>query len=283
MLRAAYRLISQTASRAVQRQRYLRTGQRPWTSGYWDYRQDFIRSVLADPGLGEQFRPGQQLRQGYGVRLDERVVEYPWLVSRLAPAPSLLMDAGSALNHGFLLSHPALSQKTIVIYNLAPEGTVSRPNVSYIYGDLRQTILKDQICDEVACISTLEHVGMNNRQLYTRDNRYDESRPSDYRTVMRELRRVLVPGGRLLLTVPYGKYQNFGWMQQFDGELLADAVRAFDGTLEEQTFYRYTPGGWVLADAAECAGDEYYDIRAARHYDPDYAAAARAVACLVLS
>jgi ubiquinone/menaquinone biosynthesis C-methylase UbiE len=43
-------------------------------------------------------------------------------------------------------------------------------NISYVYGDLRNTILKDQCFDEIVCISTLEHIGMDNTMLYTKDS-----------------------------------------------------------------------------------------------------------------
>ena len=113
------------------------------------------------------------------------------------------------------------------------------------------------------------------RAIYTRDRRYSESQPLDYRDVLREFQRLLAPGGRLFLTVPYGKYQNFGWLQQFDPARLADVFQVFDGTLEDQAFYRYTPKGWVLSNAEECAECEYYDFYSRSDFDADYAAAAR--------
>ena len=229
-----------------------------------------------------RFRTNQSLPPGYGVRLDERVVEYPWVLSRLDESANLLLDAGSTLNWRDLLSLPILASRSIVVCTLAPESVFSRANVSYIYGDLRSTILRDDLFDEIVCISTLEHIGLDNTLIYTRDGRYKESRPFDYRDALCEFRRLLAPGGQLLLTVPYGRYQNCGWLQQFDRELLDDAIRAFDGTLLDQAFYRYTPGGWVLADAVDCVDCEYYDIHAQPNHDPDYAAAARAVACIQL-
>jgi hypothetical protein len=283
MIRAALRRLVRTAPRAAKKRRYQLTGRRPWTPGYWEYRQDFIRRAVADSSLAERFRSTAPLPGGYGVRLDERVIEYPWMLARLSPTASRLMDAGSALNFDFLLAHPALQRKSVIIYTLAPEGTVSRPNVSYIYGDLRQTLLRDGVFDEIACISTIEHVGLNNTMLYTGDRRHDESRPSDYRVALREFHRLLAPGGRLLLTVPFGKYQHLGWFQQFDRDVLTDAVRAFGGSLEEETFYRYTAGGWVLSHAEACAGLEYHDVHAGTQANQDHAAAARAVACVVLS
>jgi hypothetical protein len=268
----------------VRKRKYLSHGQIPWSLGYWEYRNDFVRDVLRDVNLLERFASNQELPRGYGYRLDERVVEYPWVISRLCEHATHLLDAGSALNFEFLLQQPSLRKKNVVLYTLAAEyQALLRENVSYVYGDLRRTILRDQVFEEIVCISTLEHIGLDNTLIYTRDQRYNEMHLLDYRDVVREFRRLLTANGRIFLTVPYGKYQNHGWLQQFDHNLLHDAFQVFDGRIEDQAFYRYTSEGWVWANAAECADCEYYNVHARSNYDPDYAAAARAVACVVLS
>lgn len=272
----------QAARKAFFIQSYLRTGRKPWNQGYWEYREDFIRSVLQDVSLLECFKNNQKLPAGYGLRLDERVVEYPWVLSRISNRVNYLLDAGSTLNYSYLLKNSLLLKKKIVIYNLAPETTAKQPNVSYIYGDLRQIILKDELFEEIVCISTLEHIGLDNSMIYVQDEQYKEARIFDYLTVLKELWRLLAPGGQLFFTVPYGRYQNHKWLQQFDARLLEDAINAFSGQLESQTFYRYTPTGWNIASATECIACEYYDIHARSDFDPDYAAAARAVACVQL-
>ncbi|CAG0977948.1 hypothetical protein ANRL3_01940 [Anaerolineae bacterium] len=271
----------QNATKFYRKQRYQLSGRKPLTTGYWDYRYDSLKSILENPVWLTRFAHKEPLPPGYGTRLDERIVEYPWLFSRLSSNATRLLDAGSTLNHRFLLDLPILRQKKLVIYTLAPEATTYlRETISYIYGDLRATILKDELFDEIVCVSTLEHVGMNNTRLYTRDQRYKESRPKDYRVALRELHRLLVPGGRLFLTVPYGRYQNLGWQQQFDQDMLSDALAIFGGTVREQVFFRYTPTGWILSNAEECADCEYCDLPIKMQYDPDFAAAARAVACI---
>lgn len=270
------------AKNVINTQRYLLTGRKPWTYGYWQYREEFLSNVLRDHRLLERFQQNRPLPQEYGIRLDERVIEYPWIISRLAANTTRLMDAGSTLNYPYILNLPKMQKKPIIIYTLAPEGVISRVNVSYIYGDLRRTILKDELFDEIVCISTLEHIGMDNTLIYIQNACYQETKPSDYRKVMKEFRRMLKPGGQLLLTVPYGQYQNHGWLQQFDSKLLEDAISAFSGELQNLAFYQYTPNGWVLSDADSCATCSYYNIHANPKYDADYAAAARAVACVQL-
>jgi hypothetical protein len=261
---------------------YVDNGRIPWSRGYLEYRQQFVEQTLRDKRLMHSFRERQSLPDGYGIRMDERVVEYPWLFTRLHDAPTLLLDAGSTLNQHFLLSKSLLLQKTVIIYTLAPESVQNSPNISYVYGDLRNTVLRDAIFDEIACISTLEHVGMDNTMLYTLDNQYNEALQDAYLQVIREFSRLLKPGGQLLLTVPYGKVQNLGWLQQFDKTQLESVITGFDGEFVEQTYYRYGVSGWQISSAEECDDCEYYDVHSGKPFDSDYAAAARSVACLVL-
>ena len=274
--------IKRNFSKSRRLAKYHRRGCIPWSEGYLDYRNDFICSILSGEQNLARFRQKKNLPSGYGERLDERVIEYPWIFARLDASASLLLDVGSTLNQRFILEHPLLSKKRLVIYTLASEWMFSQDNVSYIYGDLRETILLDAIFDEIACISTIEHIGMDNTMLYTGDEQFDEANTDDYQVVLKEFRRLLKPGGRLCITVPYGRYQNIGWMQQFDGVKLEEAINVFGGTIRDQTFYKYNADGWQIAEAAECADCEYYNIHARNGFDPDYAAAARAVACVEL-
>lgn len=278
------RLTAKRASRrrALKIQAYLDGDRKPWTTGYLEYKEDRLKEILADNEILECLRQGTPLPPCFGYRMDERFVEYPWLLTRLTPGTGLLLDAGSALNHDYLLSHEALEPKTIVIVTLAPEQTFPSPRISYLYGDLRKTILKSDCFDEIACISTLEHVGMNNTLLYTKDRAFDESSPMDYEEVLVELRRLLKPGGRLFVTVPFGCYENHGWLQQFDRAMVERVHRVFDGSSAEVSYYRYNEDGWNISTAEACANCRYFEIHRKSGYDPDYAAAARAVACLEL-
>jgi hypothetical protein len=262
---------------------YLANGQKPWTTGYWQYKDAFINRTLSDADILTMFRQNQQLPAGYGFHLDERAIEYPWVFSRLENKTTRLIDAGGTLVFPFLLRLPILQSKSIVVCTLGPENwMVQRPNVSYIYGDLRQTILREAIFDEIVCISTLDHIGMDNTFMYTVDNKYRESNLDDYLLVITELKRLLVPQGRFLFTVPFGRRENHGWMQQFGQDEVNRAIDVFGGEVKDAGYYRYEPEGWQKASAVECSDCQYFDIHHSKEYGPDYAAAARAVACLEL-
>ena len=85
-----------------------------------------------------------------------------------------------------------------------------RPNVSYVFEDLRETCYRDAYFNWIVCISTLEHVGLDNTRFYTSDLRRKEVSPGDHLRVASELRRVLRPGGVLYLSVPFGLSRNHG-------------------------------------------------------------------------
>lgn len=261
--------------------KYLVLGRKPWTDGYCEYKKGELNRIITDGAILDIFYRCLQLPKRYGFRLDERAVEYPWVISRLAPSVGLLIDAGSALNHHYVLDHPVLKKRTVVVYNLEPEGSVQRGNVSYIYGDIRNTLLKSECADDVVCISTLEHIGMNNTFLYSKNPRFNEAQHDDYLYAIKELKRLLKPGGKLLITVPFGRYQELGWLQQFDYPRIQAMACAFGASEYKVSYYKYENDGWQLADADRCADCSYFDIHSSS-YEQDYVAAARAVACLEL-
>jgi SAM-dependent methyltransferase len=261
--------------------RYFARGRRPWSVGYQEYKELVLRSALRNRRLLASFSEGTRLPRGYGLRLDERIVEYPWLYARLSNGPSRLLDAGSTLNHRFVLSLPRLSERSIVCMTLASERNLRLPHVTYTRADLRRPPFRPETFDEIACISTLEHVGMDNTRLYTTDRSFREHRNDDFLIAVRELKRLLRPGGRLFLTVPFGSYEDHGWLQQFDAARVRQVIEAFGPSAVQTTCFRYDPTGWQVATLEECDDCRYFDVhRGVAAIDG--AAAARAVVCLAL-
>src|SRR5213594_3006260 len=83
---------------------YVARGRVPWTPGYGSFRESYVSKVLSNRELMTAFRDNRPLPPRYGFGLDERVIEYPWVLSRLRDSSTMLLDAGSALNHSFLLN-----------------------------------------------------------------------------------------------------------------------------------------------------------------------------------
>jgi SAM-dependent methyltransferase len=274
-----------------------RSSKIPWSPGWLISRHQLYDEAIRNEAVLACFRRKEPLPPGYGIGLDERCVEYPWVISRLLDTRSdtskqIWLDAGSTLNQKFVLDHDALKGAQIHILTLAPERDCFwLKGISYLFGDLRDIPIKDAYYDCIVCASTLEHIGLDNARM-TGINAYSENRPNDFSVAMREMARVLKPGGQLLLTVPFGRYENFGEHQVFDRTLLTRAIQQFgEARTVQEEFYRYSPGGWTAATWQECADCEYVEwiarvwqskrpIPRPVPVEPDLAAAARAVACV---
>ena len=265
---------AETASRAV----FELRGRKPWTPGYNHYKWKTIDSLLGEDTFRREIGT-----DGFGYRIDERVVEYPWLLDRLPAGGADLLDAGSTLNHASIVRHPKIAEKSLFISTLAPEAQAFWDlGISYVYEDLRCSHFRDEAFDLIACVSTLEHVGLDNTMLYTADGAKDERRPGDYLIAIAEMARMLKPGGRLYVTVPFGKMKNHGWFQVFDAAMLDQLIERFaPGGVHEEIF-RYADDRWLRATREEAGDATCFDIHEQKQYDPDFAAFSRAVACLEL-
>lgn len=253
---------------------FRRTPFRPWYRAYKKSR------ILAELRAG-RFN-ASRLPEGYGQGIDERIVEYTWMFSRLASQAGKLLDAGSVLNFDYLLEHPLLRSKQIFICTLAPEQRCFwSTGASYVYGDLRRTCFRDNYFDWIVSLSTLEHIGMDNTTHYVRGARPEKDLHAHLEAV-REWRRILRPGGTLYLSFPFGSYADHGWFQVFNAEMLVAVIDAFSPARAEEHHFKWEPSGWQVSSRQGSATARYYDWHRERGYRSDLPVAAGAVACLEL-
>ena len=258
---------------------YLARGRKPWSPGYYTAKRWGIENAI-DSGL---LNPGTVLPQGYGFRLDERVIEYPWVMARLPKNPGAMLDAGSALNYSFLVKRAPVSDAKLSICTLAPEKRCYwGRGISYIFDDLRVCKFRSGAFDTIVSISTIEHIGLDNTMLYTADATKQENDSAGFRAAVREFRRILRPGGVCFITVPYGKACNRGWFQVFDAAMVRMALEEFQPTDQEIDFFGYSPDGWHLADPADLTEATCFDIHQDKTFDADFAAFARGLVCMRL-
>jgi SAM-dependent methyltransferase len=238
-----------------------------------------VRAALADPNLLAAVRAGDALPAGYGKRLDERVVEFPWLLS-MAPSGRVL-DAGSTLNHAHVLDAFLPSLDALHIATLEPElAAFPQRRISYTFCDLRDLPYRDDLFDTIVSSSTLEHVGMDNERYGVSVARAADP-DAELDQALQELRRVLRPRGRMLVTVPYGRAEDRGWRRQFDRAGVEGIVRSVGASTAQIAVFAYGAGGWQPSDLDAAAQARFRDDE--RDSEADGAAAARAVACLALS
>ena len=90
-------------------------------------------------------------------------------------------------------------------------------------------------------------------------------------------------GEKSFITVPYGRYENHGWLQQFDCQRIEKILETFKGSSSNISYFKYFNDGWQIVDSDACADCSYFDIRRRKGYESDYVAAARAVACIEIT
>lgn len=271
---------------AFQQQRkdlFFQNGQIPWSDWYAEHKTEQIKLAISDKSLLEDIALKKGLSPSYGYRLDERVVEYPWIFSQLSSKATTMLDAGSTFNFEYLLNEPIIANKYLFIHTYHPENpNFNQKRISYVYGDLRELPYKDNFFEEVVCQSTIEHIDMDN-SMYGYDIAHvkEEKKSYEYVKVVKELLRVLKSQGTLLITFPYGKFENHGFFQQFDKEMLDKFANEFEGKGNyEFTFVRYTSEGWEFAKQADCEQAESYNPHTGRGKGTDGAAHSRAICCI---
>lgn len=257
---------------------YKCRGRKPWSFGYSVYKFNCVKHIVES---SLDFFSQEKLPQNYGFGLDERIIEYPWFFSRLKSSEMTILDAGSILNHSDILSMSLLKDRKLHISTLLYEGFPETSNVpSYVFEDIREMCYKDEFFDAVACISTLEHVGMDNSFIYTSDKTKMENDKYAFLTAASELKRVLRVGGTIYLTMPYGKYQNLKWFQVFDSEMVKALVERFSPSKFSETYFKYENSQWNYSNAHACRDGYYFDIRNEGEVQKDRLAAAQSVVCL---
>jgi len=180
---------------------------------------------------------------------DERLVEVPWVLSRIR--------SGRVLEVGWAFAEPAYiaglveaAQGELVGVDLAGG---EAPGFDTIVADARELPFEDASFDQVLLVSTLEHIGADN-EVYGLEGSPDASGRA---AALRELRRVLRPTGRLLVTVPLGEPCDYGWFRQED---VGGWTRLFTGAgffVEEQEAYELVAEGWRSAPTFDPEGVTY--------------------------
>jgi SAM-dependent methyltransferase len=219
--------------------------------------------------------------------LDERVVEYAWLFDRLRTLDARqrrILDAGSVLNHRpVLAAWRQLQRSPVSIVTLGYEGYADvSDRVRYEFGDLRELPYRDGWFDITISLSTVEHIGLDNRIYGAAAGAVEAaSNPGlEAQRAVRELHRVTADNGTLLLSVPYGARSNRGWFRILDQEDLAQLTRIPGWTPTSTRIFRAFRDGWREVSAPDAADAGYNEPagRPGQQTAPPFVAAAEAVA-----
>jgi len=215
----------------------------------------------------------ENLPSPYGRDLPERVVEL--YLARLLYEPGMkVLDVGHAngmeCHRAMLQSLPGPLDLTGIDIAEPAYDTAAYYSKS-IRASIDATPFEDQTFDLIWCISSLEHVGMDN-SAYVEGDAAGEATPE---AALSEMVRVLRPKGTLLITVPYGRYEDHGWFRNFDEtrlRRLLDPVRRRVAIRE--LYFEHTPAsGWKSTEPGR--------LRTVGYGDQDNAGAAALAAVLL--
>lgn len=260
---------------------YLSNGRIPWSSGYREYKTQSISNLL-DSSTELDYFKSKMLPTGFGLGIDERIVEYPWIFSKLSNNQTNILDAGSTFNFEFIVNHSSIKKKNLTIYTFFPEQDCFFKNrINYVFGDLRSMFFSDNYFDEIVCQSTIEHIDMDNSIYGYQTEDKVKGKSYEYMKALHEIVRVLKPGGVLLLTFPFGKYEFHNFFQQFDDEMLGRVVNYLSplGAIDTE-FFKYEKNGWQFSTQSALANSESYNPHTGKGKGDDGAAHCRGIACI---
>ena len=212
--------------------------------------EEFGRVRALDDAVEQALRGGEPARfLEAPAELDERAIEIPWALSRLGGAERVL-DLGTAnAEPAYVAALLAAAPRDFVAADLVPADV---PGLTSVVADVRDLPFPDRSFDLVLCVSTLEHVGRDNRVYGV-----EGDRGGGVDAALDELRRVLDRHGRLVVTVPCGEPEERDWFVQDEPAGWNRRFLAAGFAVREQETYERGPEGWRVVDPFDPTGVRY--------------------------
>ena len=133
------------------------------------------------------------------VKPTDRFIEYPFIFRNLPKPPAKILDVGCAGSYfPLILSSLGYDVWGVDIREYAILKCITFNNFRFIKEDITKCSSQNNFFDIITAISTVEHIGLGGRYGNYEDN------IADHKALV-EMKRILKPGGSILLTVPYGK------------------------------------------------------------------------------
>lgn len=207
----------------------------------------------------EKFPEFVFLPDNYGKGMTERVVEI--LVARLTYGTGKkILDVGhSNVTEAHLRMLKSLTPPLdITGIDITPATDAIKPYYTRsVVGNVINTNFPDNEFDLIWCISAIEHFGMDN-SIYT--DQFTLDTEMDKRA-LEEMMRILKVGGTIYISIPFGKFEDHGWLKNYDKErwdsLLSIARPSSD--VNELYFEYSDEDGWRSVKADELSNTGYSD------------------------
>jgi|GEM_PF-1599586 len=133
-------------------------------------------------------------------KLHSRCIEFPFAASQIADADCIL-DVGTVKAGAAWISWlEGLPLEVHAVDYDRPDKSFK--NIRFHQSDVRSLDIEDNKFDKILAVSVIEHIGLESPQVVS-DQLPDVDREGDVAAV-RELKRVLKPEGKLIMTLPFG-------------------------------------------------------------------------------
>jgi SAM-dependent methyltransferase len=179
----------------------------------------------------------------------ERIVEKAWVLRYLSDIPidAKLLDVGCS--ESLLSIELASNGFQVTGIDIRPY-PLRHPNFKFLQADICNSNLESASYDVIIALSTIEHLGLG----WYGDPQDDSS---DHRA-MREIYRLLKPGGRLLMTVPFGQRVQTPLHRIYDNQSLRALLHGF--TIERIEYaVKVDDKTWISRIAEEKASQQKHD------------------------
>jgi SAM-dependent methyltransferase len=202
----------------------------------------------------------------------ERIVEYPFLARNLVSTrvEARILDVGSGKSElTETISKFGKKKWQVIGIDIA---TVSEKFdfLSFIRMDARLLGFRDEIFDQIICLSTIEHIGIP----FHNYNIKESDELGDIRAIS-EIRRVLKKGGTVIATLPYNNEIKKQEFRVYKKSSLYNLIRGFSVIRKE--FYRYDDDGkWKKCRSQSIAENRVNTKRIPLYFH------SRVCACLLL-
>jgi hypothetical protein len=214
------------------------------------------RLTFAEEGVIEPLAMDDAPLAGVGAGMSERVIEVPWVIRRLRRSERLhVLDVGTAFA-------PVVYKRLLQHLPHEIEGVDMAkrrvPGVKTHVADVRNLPFGNGSFDVALCVSTLEHIGMDNEHYGVQGGGGGDV------VALRELGRV---AARVLVTVPAGDDEDLGGWRVYAPSTFRERLAEAGLSVARLDVFRHDrDGGWQLASedaVADCRfGQETYTAAA---------------------
>jgi len=184
--------------------------------------------------------------------IDERAVEIPWVINSLKGKEGILLDVGCSLNHDYIVNELKNFNKIHFLNLYKEKNNFSNRVITYKIENICHNSYSSNYFDVITCISTLEHIGYDN-SMYNLNNYNFDKRKTNFFLAIKEIKRILKPGGYFFFSVQFGKSMNFKKLHKFNYKKILNLKKYFLPKKCIFKFFKYENFSWKEVSKNNCS------------------------------